>query len=563
MSDDPLANCVAQARKALGDSGQAQRYVKTMHGRGYCFIASVEVRQQTETDVRRSPASYVPQPAEQGGLGQANVGSPPAVVFPAPPSVLSPAQGTASAPGAAEHDLPEVERRQLTVLACRLVSVAERAEPLDPEVLYEVVRDYHAMCAQVVHRFDGHIAQDQGDKLVVYFGYPRAHEDDARRAVHTALGMVESIAELTNRLQGDRSVRLAVCIGIHMGQVVVGGMGHGAQSAPLALGTTPTIAAQLQDLGAPDKVLISAATWRLVEGYFDCRAMGAHMLEEGAEPLAIYQILQESPIQSRFEVAVTKGLTPLVGREHEVRLLRSRWIQAKDGMGQVVMLSGEAGIGKSRLGQVLKEHLTGEVYTRIECQGSPYYQHTAFYPVVTHLQRFLRFTREEPVAERLRKLEDALAPYGFARAEVVPLLAALLGLLLPAHYPPLTLTPERHKQKTLEILLVWLLQEAERQPVCVVMEDLHWGDPSTLEWLSLLMDQPPWTGALPPHPPRTEPLVLAPDSRHDRAGGRGQAAPGGSHTASDCHHGWGAAVYRRVDQDGGGIRLGQGAGGTV
>ena len=155
MSDDPLANCVAQARKALGDSGRAQRYIKTMHGRGYCFIAPVEVRQQTETDVRRPPASYA----------------------------LQPAQGTASAPGAAEHDLPEVERRQLTVLACRLVGVAERAEPLDPEVLYEVVRDYHAMCAQVVHRFDGHIAQDQGDKLVVYFGYPRAHEDDARRAV--------------------------------------------------------------------------------------------------------------------------------------------------------------------------------------------------------------------------------------------------------------------------------------------------------------------------------------------------------------------------------------------
>ena len=468
MSDDPLANCVAQARKALGDSGQAQRYIKTMHGRGYCFIAPVEVRQQTETDVRRPPASYA----------------------------LQPAQGTASAPQAAEHDLPEVERRQLTVLACRLVGVAERAEPLDPEVLFEVVRDYHAMCAKVVHRFDGHIAQDQGDKLVVYFGYPRAHEDDARRAVHTALGMVESIAELTNRLQGDRGVRLAVCIGIHMGLVVVGGMGHGAQSAPLALGNTPTIAAQLQDLAAPDTVLISPATWRLVEGYFDCRALGAHVLGEGAAPLAVYQILQESPVQSRFEVAVTKGLTPLVGREHEVGLLRARWTQATDGMGQVVMLSGEAGIGKSRLVQVLKEHLTGEAHTRIECQCSPYYQHTAFYPVVTYLQRFLRFTREEPVEERLRKLEDALAPYGFARAEVVPLLAALLLLPPPAHYPPLTLTPERQKQKTLETLLAWLLQEAERQPVCVVMEDLHWGDPSTLEWLSLLIDQLPMARVL-------------------------------------------------------------------
>jgi class 3 adenylate cyclase/DNA-binding winged helix-turn-helix (wHTH) protein/tetratricopeptide (TPR) repeat protein len=491
MSDDPLANCVAQARKALGDSGQAQRYIKTMHGRGYCFIAPIEVRQQTEADVRRPPAADASQLAEPRGLGQADGESPPAVVLPAPLSVPSPAQDTASAPRAAEHDLPDVERRQLTVLACRLVGVAERAEPLDPEVLFEVVRDYHAMCAEVVHRFDGHIAQDQGDTLVVYFGYPRAHEDDARRAVHTALGIVERIAELTSRRQCDRGVRLAVRIGIHMGLVVVGGMGHEAQRAPLALGTTPTIAAQLQDLAEPDTVLISPATLRLVEGYFDCRALDAHVLGEGAEPLAVYQILQASPVQSRFEVAVAKGLTPLVGREYEVGLLRAHWTQATDGMGQVVMLSGEAGIGKSRLVQVLKEHLTGEAYTRIECQCAPAYRNTAFYPVVTYLQRFLRFTREEPVEERLRKLEDALAPYGFAREEVVPLLAALLVLPPPAQYPPLTLTPERHKQKTLETLLVWLLQEAERQPVCVVMEDLHWGDPSTLEWLSLLIDQLP------------------------------------------------------------------------
>ena len=199
MSDDPLANSVAQARKALGDSGQEQRYIKTMHGRGYCFMAPVEVRQQPETDVKRPPAAAAPQPAGQRDLGQADVGSPPAVVFPAPLSVPPPAPGTARAPHAAEPDLPAIERRQLTVLACRLVGVTARAELLDPEVLLEVVQDYHAMCAQVVHRFDGYIAQDQGDTLVVYFGYPRAHEDDARRAVHAALVMVERVAERTSR----------------------------------------------------------------------------------------------------------------------------------------------------------------------------------------------------------------------------------------------------------------------------------------------------------------------------------------------------------------------------
>jgi predicted ATPase len=184
-----------------------------------------------------------------------------------------------------------------------------------------------------------------------------------------------------------------------------------------------------------------------------------------------------------------KGLTPLVGREHELGLLQERWAQVKDGLGQAVLLSGEAGIGKSRLVQALTEHLAGETYTRIECRCSPYYQNTALYPVVAYIQRLLRFNREEPAEERLRKLEEALRPYGFAFAEVVPLLAALLSLPLPARYPALTLTPQRQKQKTLEALLAWLLAEAERQPVCFVVEDLHWADASTLEWLSLLIDQ--------------------------------------------------------------------------
>ena len=196
---------------------------------------------------------------------------------------LQPAQGTASAPQAAEHDLPEVERRQLTVLACRL-SALQRAEPLDPEVLCEVVRDYHAMCTKVVHRFDGHIAQDQGDKLVVYFGYPRAHEDDARRAVHTALGMVESIASPTAcRATGACGWR---CAWDSHGP---GGRGrHGTRSPKRTArpGQHPDHCRPAQDLAEPDTVLISPATLRLVEGYFDCRALGAHVFGEGAAPLA-------------------------------------------------------------------------------------------------------------------------------------------------------------------------------------------------------------------------------------------------------------------------------------
>ena len=387
-------------------------------------------------------------------------------------------------------DTPEAERRQLTVLACRVIGASPRSAPLDPEVLLEVVRDYHALCAEIVHRFEGHMAQYQGDRLVAYFGYPRAHEDDARRAVHTGLGIVEGMAALNSRLKHDWGVRLAVQVGIHTGVVVVEARGKDEREQ-LALGNTPTIAAQVQGLAAPDTVIMSPATLRLVEGYFDYRALGTHILDDPTEPLAVYQVLQESTAQSRIEVAVTKGLTPLVGREHEVGLLCERWAQVKDGLGQVVLLSGEGGIGKSRLVQALKESLVGEAHTRIEYYGSPYYQQSAFYPLVDHLQRRLRFRLDDPPEEKWRTLEDVLKLYDFSLEEAVPLLAAFLSLPPPAHYPPLLLTPQRQKQKTLETLLAWLLQETERQPVCFVMEDLHWMDPSTLEFLSLLIEQVP------------------------------------------------------------------------
>jgi predicted ATPase len=358
-----------------------------------------------------------------------------------------------------------------------------------------VARDYQALCAEVVHRFEGHIEQDQGDWLVVYFGYPQAHEDDARRAVHTGLGLVEGTAELNRRLPRARGVRLAVRVGIHTGVVVVGAMGKDEHTL-LTLGDAPAIAVQVQGLAAPDMVVISPTTLRLVERYFESRALGAYILEDPTEPVAVYQILQEWATQSQFEVMVTKGLTPLVGREQEMGLLRERWAQVKDGWGQVVLLSGEAGIGKSRLVQALKEHLTVEVHTRIGCYALSYYQQSAFYPIVEHIQQLLQFHKDDTPEEKLCKLEVVLGSYNFALEEVVPLFAVLLSLPLADRYAPLALTPERQKQKILEALLTWLLREAERQPVCLITEDLHWVDPSTLEWLSLLMDQIPTTRVL-------------------------------------------------------------------
>jgi predicted ATPase/tRNA A37 threonylcarbamoyladenosine biosynthesis protein TsaE len=296
--------------------------------------------------------------------------------------------------------------------------------------------------------------------------------------------MVEGMAECLRRFPRHQGVRLAVQVGIHTGVVVVSTTRKGEREQ-LILGDTPTIAARIQDRAAPDTVVVSLATLRLVEGYFDYQALGAHMADAHGEPLVVYQILEESTAQ--------RGLTRLVGREHELGLLCERWTQVKDGLGQVVLLSGEAGIGKSRLVQALKEHLAGEAYTRVECRCSPYYQNTALYPVVTHVQRRLRWHRGETSEEKLRKLEEALQPYGLALAEVVPLLATLLSLPLPDRYVPLTLTPQRQKHKTLEVLLAWLLAEVERQPMCFIVEDLHWADASTLEWLSLLIEQVPTT----------------------------------------------------------------------
>src|SRR5215831_3807374 len=297
---------------------------------------------------------------------------------------------------------PDAERRQLTVLFCDLVDSTTLAGQLDPEDLREVVRAYQQLCAEVIQRFDGHIAQYLGDGLLVYFGYPQAHEDEAQRAVRSWLGIVEAMGALNTRLERAHGVRLAVRLGIHTGLVVVGEIGSGGRQegpdgpAPtqsrqqLALGQTPNIAARLQSLAAPDTVVISAATAHLIHGYFVCQPLGAPALKGLPQPLQVYQVLYASGAQTRLDVVTPRGLTPLVGRDEEVLLLQRRWDQATTGLGQAVLLSGEAGIGKSRLVQVLKEHVAAASHTRIEWRGSPYHQQSALSPVIDHLQRLLR-----------------------------------------------------------------------------------------------------------------------------------------------------------------------------
>jgi class 3 adenylate cyclase len=387
------------------------------------------------------------------------------------------------------------------------------ASRLDPEEWREVVRAYQETCARVIARYDGHIAQYLGDGLLVYFGYPRAHEDDAQRAVRAGLGMVEALGQLNIRLKQERGVQLAVRLGIHTRLVVVGEIGGGTRQEQLALGETPNLAARLQGVAAPNTLVISAATLPLLGGFFACQALGPHPLKGLAQPVEVYQVLHESMARSRLEAAGSTGLTPLVGREREVALLFECWEQVRDGVGRVVLLSGEAGIGKSRLVQVLREQVATEPQAWLTpCQCSPYHQNSALSPMVDLLERVvLRFDREESLQQKLGKLEGFLVQYGLPLTEAVPLFASLLSLPLAADYAPLAMAPEQQKQKTLQALLTILLRISARQPVLFVMEDLHWVDPTTLELLSLLVDQgpsacilalftcrpdfsPPWTG---------------------------------------------------------------------
>jgi len=432
--------------------------------------------------------------------------------LPTPPAA-SDVQPTQGPPAPAVRQSLNAERRQLTVLFCDLVDSTVLASQLDPEELREVVRAYQETCAKVIARFDGHVAQYLGDGLLVYFGYPLAHEDDAQRSVRAGLGMIEALGQLNTRLEQEWGVHLAVRLGVHTGLVVVGEVGGGTRQEQLALGETPNLAARLQGIAASNTLVISATTFQLLGGFFACQPLGTPPLKGQAQPLAVYRVLYESMARSRLEAAGSTGWTPLVGREQEIGLLLERWAQVKEGVGQIVLLSGEAGIGKSRLVQVLKEQVASEPLAGLTpCQCSPYHQHTALYPMIDLLERVaLRFDREESPQQKLSKLEGFLVQHGLPLAETVPLLAALLSLPLTADYAPLTVSPEQQKQQTLHVLLTILLRIAAQQPVLFVMEDLHWVDPSTLEFLSLLVDQgptarvqalftcrpdfsPPWTG---------------------------------------------------------------------
>ena len=303
-----------------------------------------------------------------------------------PPTSTEPApiRTTSSLSRLAEPQQAVGERRQLTVEFIDLVGSTTLSQQLDPEDYHARVVAYQTACQQVIARYEGHIAQYLGDGVLAYFGYPRAHEDDAVRAVRSGLEIVAAVSQLAY------TPALQVRIGIHTGPVMVGEIGARERTERLALGDTPNLAARVQGQAEPNTVFISQATYRLVQGFFTCEGLGPQSLKNVTAPLALYRVQGEGAAHTRFEVSVQKGLIPLVGRDEELSVLQRRWEQAQAGEGQVVLLSGEPGIGKSRLMQTLKEQASAEGAICIEFRCSPYHQNSAFYPIIDHLQRLLQ-----------------------------------------------------------------------------------------------------------------------------------------------------------------------------
>jgi class 3 adenylate cyclase/tetratricopeptide (TPR) repeat protein len=376
------------------------------------------------------------------------------------------------------------ERRHLTVLFCDLVGSTEIAAKLDPEEWRELVASYHRAASEAVTRNGGHIAKYLGDGIMAYFGYPEAHENDAERATRAGLAIVEGLSKLN---QESTNPKVSVRVGIDSGTVVVGA---GAGKEIDVFGEAPNNAAHLQALAAPSTVLISAATHRLVSGLFVVEARGAQALKASEHPIQIYRVIQPSGVRGRLEAAAaTRGLTPFVGREEELRLLMNRWERALDDEGQVALIVGEAGIGKSRLLQHFHQQILATPHTWVEAAAAPSFQNTPFYPIAELLRLFTRPREGQADEERLTQLETQLTAAGLKPAEALPLIAPLLNLSIPAKYAPLPYSPEQQRRRFLAIMVNLVLGAARVQSLIIATEDLHWADPSTLELIQLLVEQ--------------------------------------------------------------------------
>jgi class 3 adenylate cyclase len=418
-------------------------------------------------------------------------GAPPAV--PKPVAVAEPKAQDAA------------ERRQVTVLFSDLVGSTALSSRMDPEDLREVISAYQKCVAETVGRFGGFVAKYMGDGVLVYFGYPQAHEDDAERAARAGLELVAAVSAL------KATSPLQTRVGIATGLVVVGDLiGAGEAQERGIVGETPNLAARLQGLAEPNTVVIGASTRKLLGNLFDLQDLGAKEVKGIAEPVHAWAALRPSAVESRFE-ALRATTTPLVGRDEEVALLTRRWEQAKAGDGQIVLISGEPGIGKSRIAETIVERLAAEPHIRLRYFCSPHHQDSALYPAISQLERAAGFQREDTAEGRLDKLEALLSKGTNDVKEAAPLIADLLSVPTGDRFAPPELTPQKRKEKTLTALLTQVEGLSRREPVLTVYEDVHWSDPTTRELLDLLIDRvsglrvlviitfrpefnPPWAG---------------------------------------------------------------------
>jgi class 3 adenylate cyclase len=420
-----------------------------------------------------------------------------------PPGPSSDLKTPLGAPSASPEE--RAERRQVTVMFSDLVGSTALSARMDPEDLREVISAYQKCVAETVQRFGGFVAKYMGDGVLVYFGYPQAHEDDAERAVRAGLELVAGVGAL------KAHAPLQTRVGIATGLVVVGDLiGSGASQEQAIIGETPNLAARLQSIAEPNSIVIAENTRKLIGNLFDLEDLGAKDLKGIAGPMRAWAALRPASVESRFEALHSSGLTELVGREEELDLLLRRWSKAKAGEGQVVLLSGEAGIGKSRLTAALLERLANEPHTRLRYFCSPQHTDSALYPIIGQMERAAGLARDDTTQVKLDKLDALLALVSTSMQDAA-LFADMLSLPNDGRYPTLELTPQQRRQRTLEALNAQMEMLSRQSPVLMILEDAHWADPTSLEAFSRAVEgirtlgvllvvtyrpefEPPWIG---------------------------------------------------------------------
>jgi DNA-binding winged helix-turn-helix (wHTH) protein/predicted ATPase len=472
VSESALTTRINATRTAVGDDGDQQRLIRTIPRKGFRFVGVVQERAKPLDEAAGAPAVVEVETPERTAAGRDTAKS--------------------------------VERRQLTIASCELLLGAENAG-MDPEDIRENIRSYHGCVIETACRHNGFVAHTYGNTAVLYLGYPEAHEDDPERAVRAALELVAGVAALKT------PTPLQTRIGIATGLVVVGEMtdAGGAQERGI-VGETPNIAAQLQALAEPNTVVIAESTRKLLGNLFDLQDLGTKDLKGIAGTVSAWAALRPSLAVSRFEALHGSGLTDLVGRDEELELLLRRWSRAKVGEGQVVLLSGEPGIGKSRLTAALVEAIASEPQIRLRNFCSPQHPDSALYPPTRQIERAAKFTRDDTSQAKLDKLDTLLAQSATSPHDAA-LFAEMLSLPDDGRYPALELTPQQRRQRTLEALMLQVVTLSRQNPVLMIFEDAQWADPTSLELISHIVDriptlrvllvmtyrpefQPPWLG---------------------------------------------------------------------